>query len=564
MSHAVTRHFVTIDGRWGPRQVHYRRAGQGPVVVLLHQSPQSSREFIPLMQRWALHFTLIAPDTPGYGQSDPLGPATVGIDMLATALGECIDALGLRRFGVYGFHTGASIGLWYAAGHPERVTALAANGLAQFDGAERRLMLAQYLPRIVPAWDGSHLAWMWARMREQAIFFPWHERNAAARLSFDVPPAAALQSAFMEFLRAGDHYATAYAAALEAQPDDVLAGLRVPLLVTAAAGDPLQAHFARLRKAPQGVEFAAAPDREAALDRCLTQLLAHRGDPAPAPVATRLIPGRLGNRMLNLPAGQMRVRMQLEGNGRPLVLLHDAGRSADTAGRLVGGLAGTRPLLVADLPGHGESAPAAHGGPDIGACAEALRQAIGDTGLEACVLAGQGAGSYVALETSRRDSHRAHPLALLDLPFLGDEACAAFRAQGLPAIEPQWHGGHLLQAWHLLRDGRLFFPWFDRRGASARRIAPDLDERRLQEDLLDLLRAPEAWRNLFAAALDYPAAEALAGQRGPVAIGAAAGSAWLAATQDAARCRPGLTAGLLPGPDAGWLPALLGSLQPPA
>ena len=96
MSHAVTRHFVTIDGRWGPRQVHYRRAGQGPVVVLLHQSPQSSREFIPLMQRWALHFTLIAPDTPGYGQSDPLGPATVGIDMLATALGECIDALGLR------------------------------------------------------------------------------------------------------------------------------------------------------------------------------------------------------------------------------------------------------------------------------------------------------------------------------------------------------------------------------------------------------------------------------------------------------------------------------------
>ena len=46
------------------------------------------------MERWALHFTLIAPDTPGYGQSDPLGPAEVTIAQFADATLEFVDAIG--------------------------------------------------------------------------------------------------------------------------------------------------------------------------------------------------------------------------------------------------------------------------------------------------------------------------------------------------------------------------------------------------------------------------------------------------------------------------------------
>ncbi len=65
----ITRHFATIDGT---RQVHYRRAGKGPPVLLAHQSPTSGREHIPLIEYLAKDFTVIAPDTPGNGQSDPL------------------------------------------------------------------------------------------------------------------------------------------------------------------------------------------------------------------------------------------------------------------------------------------------------------------------------------------------------------------------------------------------------------------------------------------------------------------------------------------------------------
>ena len=159
MNHEPTRHFVTLDGRWGPRQVHYRRAGAGPTVLLLHQSPQSSREMVDLMRRWSLHFTVIAPDTAGYGQSDALGPAEVSVGDFADALLEFTDAIGLRRFGIYGYHTGATIGLWLASAHPERVTAVAANGLVQPHrrGTPRH-------PRELPAAAGADLGWQPPRL----------------------------------------------------------------------------------------------------------------------------------------------------------------------------------------------------------------------------------------------------------------------------------------------------------------------------------------------------------------------------------------------------------------
>ena len=60
---ALQRHFITIRGEFGTRQVHYRRGGAGPVVLLLHQSPQSSREMEPLILAWGQSCTVIAPDS---------------------------------------------------------------------------------------------------------------------------------------------------------------------------------------------------------------------------------------------------------------------------------------------------------------------------------------------------------------------------------------------------------------------------------------------------------------------------------------------------------------------
>jgi len=239
----ITRHFASIPGgRWGPRQVHYRRTGRGPVLILLHQSPLSSRDVIATMQRWQRHYTCIAPDTPGYGLSDPLGVTHAEMDDFATAVVEFLDAIGVDKAAFYGFHTGAMMAAMLAARYPQRVHAVVANGYVIPTTAERAELVAEYLPPFVPTWDGAHLAWLWSRMREQVIFFPWYRKEPADRMALTLPPPEVLQANLVEFLRAGDHYRVAYRAAFTMPAAEALAGLRVPLLVTAAAGDPLQAH----------------------------------------------------------------------------------------------------------------------------------------------------------------------------------------------------------------------------------------------------------------------------------------------------------------------------------
>ena len=194
----ITRHFATIaDGRWGARQVHYRRVGRGPVVLCLHQSPLSSRDMLATLACWHPHFTCIAPDTPGFGSSTPLGVARAGMEDFADAVIEFMDALGIGRTAVYGFHTGAMMAATLAARHPDRLSCAVANGFVLLTEPERADIVANYLPPLQQSWDGAHLSWLWARLREQSIFFPWYRAAAANRLGGGVPTPDRLQDALL-------------------------------------------------------------------------------------------------------------------------------------------------------------------------------------------------------------------------------------------------------------------------------------------------------------------------------------------------------------------------------
>ena len=265
----IKRHFVTIDGRSGTHQVHYRRCGDGPAMLLLHQSPRSSAEFIELIERWGESFTVVAPDHPGYGVSDPLGDPAANMEAFAEALVEFLDAIGLESAAVYGMHTGAGMAVALAARHPERVSCLVANGFVVFDERERQEFLANYLPPFRPAWDGSHLAWLWARHRDQLIFFPWYESTSAARMDRSMPDAEHLNEAVIDFLRADDNYHVAYAAAFRYRGDLALRYLRVPALITAAKQDPLRNHLDRIKHTSEQVEVRPGGSSEETLEMAL-------------------------------------------------------------------------------------------------------------------------------------------------------------------------------------------------------------------------------------------------------------------------------------------------------
>src|SRR4051794_33783954 len=97
----TTYHKVTVDGVG----VFYREAGpkDAPTVVLLHGFPSSSREFDTLIPLLALKYHVVAPDFPGFGQSDvpSRDTYTYTFDHLASTTNGLLEALAIRRYSLF-------------------------------------------------------------------------------------------------------------------------------------------------------------------------------------------------------------------------------------------------------------------------------------------------------------------------------------------------------------------------------------------------------------------------------------------------------------------------------
>ena len=259
----ITRHYIDVGQGRDLRTVHYRRCGEGPPLLLVHQSPRSSAEYSELMAKWGAHFTCIAPDSPGFGQSDPL-PGTPSIDDFADANITLLDALGLGKVHAYGFHSGGIILVTALKRNPERFRCLAVGGYAIWTPEEMRIFGARYLPPFVPQAYGEHLVWLWNRILEQSWIFPWFDVRDEARLPFPTDDPAKVHPIVMEMLDSGDAYRAGYAAVLKA-PRDIppVEAVTPPVLISAYHGDPLQAHIDRLGEMPAGWEARKVSTPEA-------------------------------------------------------------------------------------------------------------------------------------------------------------------------------------------------------------------------------------------------------------------------------------------------------------
>ncbi len=126
---------ASVDGF----NVFYREAGRSdaPALLLLHGFPSAGHLFRELIPALSDRFRIVAPDLPGFGQSDmpPRDKFSYTFAGLAEVIERFTEVIGFVRFAIYVFDYGAPTGFRMAVRHPERVTAIISqNGNAYEEG----------------------------------------------------------------------------------------------------------------------------------------------------------------------------------------------------------------------------------------------------------------------------------------------------------------------------------------------------------------------------------------------------------------------------------------------
>ncbi|WP_281986927.1 alpha/beta fold hydrolase [Aquimarina aggregata] len=144
--------------------IAYREAGNPakPTIVLLHGFPASSHQYRKVLNQLSDDFHLIAPDYPGFGNSD--FPSSNEYEYTFDNIAETIDAFlekkNLNSYALMIQDYGAPVGFRIATKHPERITAIInQNGNAYEKG-------------LGPGWEGIKKFWTNRTKEAEAAIIP--------------------------------------------------------------------------------------------------------------------------------------------------------------------------------------------------------------------------------------------------------------------------------------------------------------------------------------------------------------------------------------------------------
>lgn len=176
-------------------KVFYREAGSPslPGLLLLHGHASASHTFRNIFAQLSTTFHLVAPDYPGFGNSDRPDPKDYPYTFanISNTIDKLTEQIGLTKFSLYIFDFGAPVGLTIAAKHPERITGIFSQAGNAYDEG------------LSPAFDGIKA--LWSNPEDQTIidglkqiFSPqgieWAYRHGVEPVTLVGPDAASLDT----------------------------------------------------------------------------------------------------------------------------------------------------------------------------------------------------------------------------------------------------------------------------------------------------------------------------------------------------------------------------------
>jgi len=155
-------------------------AERAPALLLLHGIFASHRSFEDVIDDLGERFHVIAPDLPGFGESEKPSPAryAYGVEAHAESVADLIAAFGVGRASVLGHDMGGAVALTLAAEHPELVQRLVLEDALAYpfvQSAKARLPL-------VPVLGGFVFKQLYGRALFRALF-----RDTYYRPGFEAP-----------------------------------------------------------------------------------------------------------------------------------------------------------------------------------------------------------------------------------------------------------------------------------------------------------------------------------------------------------------------------------------
>ena len=205
---------------------------------------------------------------------------------------------------------------------------------------------------------------------------------------------------------------------------------------------------------------------------------------------------------VDVDEGQIHYRACGPASNPVLVMVHGSPGGSRALVPLMEELGKSFHIYAPDTLGNADSSAAATNTVDIPYLAGGLLRALDGLGLDEVFLWGSHTGGNISLEASIAQPRRVKKLILDGVGLYPDDEREGLLQNHAPAITPDGEGSQFNWAWHFVRDGHLFWPWWRREGERGRDMGvPDPDE--LHDQVMDVLKAIRTYHLSYRAALGY-------------------------------------------------------------